>query len=217
MNTNNEKLNLSRIAKIGEVFKPKDFNKEACFNAFEAAINNGGQLDDIGMAKLYRHFMPTLPAKPKNDFQWVAQAMAVKDVRYYLNFVYSDGKRLMATDGHRAHIIKDDVSYEPGFYDKNGTFIHGPEFAKFPDIDRIIPKTDKLVYFNNLEISADLDNSSVKEYTQFYEWDDLRVCSKYLKQACQYFDDTLIKYKDKNTSVLIEDQYKMAIVMPMRK
>ncbi|MCK5020277.1 MAG: hypothetical protein KAS32_24775, partial [Candidatus Peribacteraceae bacterium] len=76
----------------------------------EDPVNN----DDF-LATIYAYFLPPVSAKSKTPDLWVAKAMA-KDVRYYLNFVYSDGERLMATDGHRLHVLITD-KYEPGYYD----------------------------------------------------------------------------------------------------
>ena len=210
---NTPQYTMTDIARAGEKLASRDFNKSACFDVFEQALYNNGQLDKQQLAKLYKYFAPKIPAKPKTDFQWVALAMGNKDVRHYLNYVYSDGNRLIATDGSRAHCIRN-ANYPAGYYDKQGNLVHDTNFAKFPDIDRVIPETDKLTYFNELEITA-IDGKN--EFSEVYEFSDMRICGKYLKQACEYFDGALIQHKDGNTSVKIESLSKFAIVMPMRK
>jgi len=209
----NQEYTMTDIARHGQSMASRDFNKAACFEVFEQAVCNNGKLDLEQLAKLYRYFAPKLPAKPKNDFQWVAQAMGVKDVRHYLNFIYSDGIRLMATDGSRIHMIKN-ANYPAGYYDKNGNMVENQDFAKYPDIDRVIPETDKLTYFSTLKITA---VEGKKEFAEVYDFEDIRICAKYLKQACQYFDNALINHSDKGAAVLIQDLNKLAIVMPMRK
>ncbi len=214
MTVHNEDMNINAIARIGESMANKEFSKAACFNAFKSALENDGQLNVMDMAKLYRHFMPAIPAKPKTDFQWVALAMGNKDVRYYLNFVYSDGKRLMATDGHRLHLVYTD-DYKPGFYDKAGTWLHDTDFAKFPDVNRIIPETDKQIKLDSMELNHDMTAS--KEYQRIYDFDEIRVCSKYLDQAIEYQNTNTIHYLNKDRAVVIRNNDKLAVVMPMRK
>jgi len=119
----------------------KKRNKALAFDALRAILEDLPEEmhDSHGpdLARLYAFFEPQAPAKPKTVFDWVAKAMAKKDQRHYLNWVYSDGARIIATNGHRLHIAH--VALEPGFYDKNGTLAHGPEYAVFPDVDRVIP------------------------------------------------------------------------------
>ena len=86
-------------------------------------------------AQLYAFFMPKVnPAK--SNIAWVAGAAAQHDIgRPYLEYLYSDGTWLMATDGPRLHRIPTDLS--AGYYDKSGTAISRDD--KYPDVERLIP------------------------------------------------------------------------------
>ena len=74
----------------------------------------------------------------KNE-RWVAKAKASNDIRGYLNYLYSDGRRLMATDGHRLHLAPTTLS--AGYY--NSELIPVDESAKYPDVVRVIPNKGK--------------------------------------------------------------------------
>ena len=84
-------------------------------------------------APLYAYFMPPIPAKAKTPEQWVAKAVAVKDPRGYLRFIYSDGTRLIATDGGRLHLIPTDRP--AGYYDKAMNPVD--DQGTYPQIDRL--------------------------------------------------------------------------------
>ena len=71
-----------------------------------------------------------------NPFKLASLFMSKKDVRYYLNFIYSDGKDLLASSGH-VLIRLNNQNKPEGFYDATGAMIHGPEFAKFPKFDSV--------------------------------------------------------------------------------
>jgi len=96
---------------------------------------------------LYTYFRPPIPKKAKTDMDWVAKAIGKGDVRAYLNYLYSTGDRIAATDGHRLHIIKnpDEKKYPEGSYlDVSGVVVSDVEdFGfKYPNIDRVIPPED---------------------------------------------------------------------------
>ena len=96
------------------------------------------------LAKLYKYFMPPLPKTPKTPFDWVAGAMGVNDVRDYLNYVHVDADYIGATDGHRLHRVANTDCLPPGFYNKAGDKVHGPDFAHFPNLSRAIPAANDL-------------------------------------------------------------------------
>lgn len=111
-------------------------SKTAAFELLVGLIENGDLTDEVIAAHLYAFFQPGIPAKPKTPEQWVARAVAVKDVRFDLNYLYSDGKRLMGMDGHRLHIIP--TERPAGYYDKQLS----PVVVDHPyvDVDRVIPE-----------------------------------------------------------------------------
>lgn len=58
------------------------------------------------------------PPAPKADtpYAWVAKAVALKDMRFYLHYVMCDGVSMVATDGSVMHVAPCD-GREPGLYD----------------------------------------------------------------------------------------------------
>lgn len=71
--------------------------------------------------------------KPLDPFKAAALFIGKKDVRNYLNFIYSDGEALTASDGSALIVIKHKA--EPGYYDKQGQKI-GLE-ARYPRFEKV--------------------------------------------------------------------------------
>lgn len=136
--------------------KQKKINKATAFqiiNDISAGKHEGDEISisPVELAALYSFFMPPVPRKPKTPEEWVALAMPKNDVRFYLNYLYSDGNRLMATDGTRLHVYKTE-KYPAGFYDAamNSVAVDGT----YPQIDQVIPSNVKEV---SIPPEAELD------------------------------------------------------------
>lgn len=111
--------------------------------------NHAEQLSDdalFHLGQLYRHFMPPAPRAAKTLEQWVAKAAGKKDVRYYLNYLYADpAGYLVATDGHRMHVIDLPEGMQPGYYcPKTLERLHDTEEWRYPDWQRITPRPGTL-------------------------------------------------------------------------
>ena len=93
------------------------------------------------LGQLYRYFMPAAPRTPKTLEQWVAKAAGKKDVRYYLNYVYADPAGfLVATNGHRMHVMDLPEGMKPGYYcPKTLEWLQDHEEWRYPDWQRIMP------------------------------------------------------------------------------
>jgi len=77
-----------------------------------------------------------IKARPITDpFKLASLFMGKKDVRYYLNYVYSDGIFLTASNGHIAAKIKHQC--DPGYYDGAGN-LQADVDAKYPDFTKVI-------------------------------------------------------------------------------
>ncbi len=203
-------LNINEIAKQAHNLVPRDCNKASCYQVVRDLIA-GEEMTVEQAAMLYAYFAPAIPAKPKTPEQWVAKAMAKKDVRYYLQYIYSDGARIMATDGHRVHIWHTD-QYPAGFYDANMVQIEVD--GTFPDINRVIPKNPDLslpVAELSIEHLFDSDSKPVDGY----KFDGVAINGAYMDQAlsCQDFDQ--IQYSDGGSSVLMASADKQAVIMPI--
>ena len=109
-------MNINRVATIAASLKGKP-RKAELFSQLTSWIESGAIDDGLTyeVAKFYAYFLPTVPAKKRTATDWIAQAVAGKDLREYLRYMYSDGAWLYSSDGHRAHRVPTDL--EPGFYD----------------------------------------------------------------------------------------------------
>ena len=94
-----------------------------------------GKVIDLDL--LINYFAPPVPKKPKTKEQWVALAVAKKDVRKYLNYLHVRDKKLWATDGSRMHWCDTDLA--DGFYCPKTLFLVDLAY-KYPDTYRVIPK-----------------------------------------------------------------------------
>ena len=136
--------------------KPK---KAEAQNALKSIFEeHADQLSDdalFHLGQLYRHFMPPAPRAPKTLEQWAAKAAGKKDVRYFLNYVYADpAGYLVATNGHRMHVIDLPEGMRPGYYcPKTLEWLHDVEEWRYPDWQRIIPRPGTLP-LHRLDIST---------------------------------------------------------------
>lgn len=110
---------------------------------------------------LLLYFAP--PAKPaKSQFNWIASFVGVKDCREGLNYVYSDGLRIMATNGHILAWCPSELP--KGYYcPKTGNVVEGVDYA-YPDIDRVIPSIPdnaETVALDKLPVQQESEESSV--------------------------------------------------------
>lgn len=219
---------LSRIAEASRSV-PQVRNKALAFKAVCKIIENLTEEQENELhgelARLYASFQPTVPKKPKTMFDWVAK----DDVRYYLNFVYVTEERMVGTDGHRLHIAPNTDGLEPGFYDKNGTKLHNPDYARFPDVDRVMP-TDLDSYgrkiveakMSEVEEGAFTSDKGVFNYYRFPLQDNFVAFNKkYVHDVLSMEDpDAVMQWSiaDTNQVIVVANLSgnRQACVMPMR-
>lgn len=183
---------------------------------------------EFKLARLYTYFTPASPKKPKTDEQWIGLAMAgKKDIREYLQFIKANEGDLVATDGHRLHLISGYDTEDNSWYDKSMNSIEGIEY-RYPDYKRVIPDTAKMT-----EIAIDVSSLEVVELAKAFSADLryaykivdnkgdtlLHVNKKYLDQALSgltsptfYINSEYPQYN----SLLITDSNKLAVIMPIR-
>lgn len=162
---------------------------------------------------LFLHFSPPVPAKPKTAEQWVAKAVGVKDIRPYLNYLYSDGETLFACDGHRAHWCKTDLA--AGFYDpKTLAPVTGLDY-KFPDMKRVIPNMSHMTGAVIAEDIAEMDKISVTPNGRLMQYDfgDNRpaVNAQYVDQA----QVEVLHMAGPDDSLRGSNQFGEFVIMPM--
>ena len=108
-----------------------------------AAIINDPKIDDLEPATLQAiAFLvgkgETKAANKKdinNPFWLAAQFMAKGEIRDYLNYIYSNGAELVASNGHV--LIKIPHEVEPGYYNPSGNMALSIDEYKYPNFDRV--------------------------------------------------------------------------------
>lgn len=195
---------------------PHKVKKADAFARVKELAEKPADLDTL--AHLYAYFLPPLPAKAKDPAVWVARAKGVNDVRHYLNYLYSDGNRLIATDGHRLHLMP--TNLPAGFYDKARNPVDVD--AKYPDVDRIIPKLDqgtphKLEDLAGLPVRTSEVGARGQYTIHAYELPGgVCVNKTYWDQATR--DETgIVRISDPTSSVRIDyPKGRLAVIMPIR-
>jgi len=177
---------LSTIQAVGRLARdvPQKGNKASAFAALQRIVKDldWDALDDRGeslqdLARLYAHFLPAAPVKAKTPFAWCAKAIGIDDKREHLNYVYVTEAEIVGTDGHSLHVAPNSNGMEPGFYDKAGTFLGGPEWMKYLDTKRIRPnpqaaRRDWYSYARgNLEIVSRPDQRRKVSHTYLFPAD----------------------------------------------
>jgi hypothetical protein len=141
---------------------------------------NGQQLSDSQISELLRYFAPKAPKTPKTLFDWVSQAVAKKDVRPYLNYVYSDGERIIGCSGH-ALLVAPTGQYGKGYYcPKTKQLMEKPRF-EYPNIDRVLPRAsfdcEHLLDRSNIGFNSEykIEYITIGEYRYnltYFKWMD---------------------------------------------
>jgi len=181
-------------------------------------LMEGGELLETEKESLYKYFSPALPKTAKEPWKWVAKAVPTNDVRYYLNYLYSDGGRLIGTDGHRMHFIETDL--KAGFYNPK-TLDPITVDGRFPDIERVIPKKTNFkeyVLSDLVHGSTPLIKSGKTIEHVIIGKHKTHVNKDYLYQAFNKFDGVKISVgENDNSSILGQNDFGSFVIMPMRK
>ena len=189
-------------------------NKAATFNVINDLIDSREPPTDRQLAMLRAYFMPATPAKPKTAFDWAAKAIAVKDIRHYLNHLNATGEQIRGTDGHRLHIAPSTLP--AGYYDKSGAAID--ESSRYPDIDRVIPTDPNYKSIDLSDLSVfEVGQSGKVEYIQLSADPSYCVSRKYLLDALSNPSPVInAAYLEGCPLRINYDDGSMAVIMPMR-
>lgn len=170
------------------------------------------------LANLYAYFLPSKPKTAKNDLEWVSKAVAVKDVRYYLNYLHEASGKLVGTDGHRMHWIetKQDRGY---LAPMTGDVVSCD--GTYPNIERVIPH--HLSPTHVLRVS-ELGKSSVipskgRPIPQYIFPNGSKFNAQFIDEAVNGADEFLWNpQQDAGFSIYISslDGVRNAVIMPMR-
>ena len=198
------KMNINNIATLAS--KQKKPNKEKAFNTLKDIIKTGA--DDEKLATLYSFFIPPIPAKSKTLEHWVAKALAKKDIRDYLKYLYVTKGIMVATDGHRLHCSP--INLDDGFYNSQLSKIDVN--YNYPDIRRVIPNEKDMTRFNGELMLSDKEGLSV------YKLEDVYIQKTYFDDAMSGITEPEIYLHGSIDQVLIKDRNsaRFAVVMPIK-
>ena len=184
--------------------------KSAAFDIVLSIIESYGATDEQ-LAQLYAFFLPPV-AKIKGPFDWLVKARGNKDFRYYLNHVYSDGKRLISTTGHRAHVVLNDARLA-GWYDDNEQIIHPLGWATYPDIDTVLPCEGLGLELNIKDLAIHPVDLKTSLYVMPAGWG---MNKKYIDEACGLSPDyTLVYFAESQRCKVFYDNAE-AVIMARR-
>lgn len=118
----------------------QDTKKPTRTEALQLLKKLRGHVSDAHLEALFLHFTAPPARRPaKSAAEWVARAVAVRDVRAYLCYMWVSPEGVAyGTDGHRAH-ISSETGLAPGYYCPK-TLAPVDVSGKYPDVERLIPK-----------------------------------------------------------------------------
>lgn len=201
---------INQIAtRAANVKKP---NKATAFAMVKNLAEKPADLETL--AALYAYFLPPIPKTAKTPEEWIFKAVAKKDVRHYLKYAYSDGKRLIGTDGHRLHFAP--TSLPEGYYDSQLNLCDVD--ARYPDVDRVIP--DKAETLNGFTLDS-CEVQEVGRYTAVNLFKDLWVDRRYALDAMNSNPKagcTIECYTNAESPIRLTGPFPetVAVIMPIR-
>jgi hypothetical protein len=175
-------------------------------------------ISESDLVALYQQFMPAVSKRPKDAFGWCALAVSHKGHHRVecMQYVYSDGSRLYATDGHRLH--SGPTALAAGYYDPK-TRVRLDFDAQYPDVCRVIDSAMKSashpVSIDDARIYGEFgDKSTILATIGPHEMTFNRAL---LVDAFALHSSGRARQADKMSAMLIEfDDDCMAMVMPVR-
>ena len=125
--------------------------------------------------------------KPKSDFEWVSKAIPrKKQYKEEFNHIYSDGKKLIATNT-KMLLVADDIGFDKGYY------LKGSNGAIKVDIDGIYPNVDRIIRDNKGFITTKKELLEYPTITNddgvFTQINDYFYNNKYILDALSLFND----------------------------
>jgi len=111
-----------------------------------------------------------------NPFKVCSLFRAKKDVRYYLNHIYSNNEYLIASDGCSLVRVKHEVP--AGYYSDTGIMQHDTDYAKFPNFEKAYNKIsyDRVYNIDELKIGGILSDGTkyltIESKSNLYAFDE---------------------------------------------
>lgn len=221
---------VNRVAKLAREV-PKKTSKKLAFESVEEVVSElqqaGLMTEELqaNMTRLWAHFLPNKPRKPKSAFDWAAKAMAKKDVRYYLEYVRVTEDKITATDGHRVHFAPNTEGLPAGYYGHEKVMLENLDAMKYPDTNRITPNTEDAhrewitVTLEGLDLETKAVTVSGKDVTMsaYRIQKDQYVNADYLHDAVSLAGEEIhLNIGEPRAVVVIQDGERQGIIMPVR-
>ena len=174
------------------------------------------------IAALYQYFLPTFK-KPKNLIEWVSLAKSKEATRYYITEMHARDGKLVATDGHRLHVVNlvdtDLDEYLKGYISLTGAEIELG--GQFPEYERVIPEENLQAEFD-LTQAFEIKQDDYGTYGTYIYLDlfgtRCKFNLKYWQDAVQKDTSCQITKKDDDSRspVKLTFDNRMAVIMPTR-
>lgn len=209
---------------ITKVYKHPYRSKAKTAEYIQDLIESGKQPTADDLAAIYRYMMPARASKLRKNhtpYEWVAIAAANdKDKRKYLQWVYADGNRIMASDGHRLHILPDDRT--PGYYcPRTQAKVHDSDWYPYPDVDLIVSLPTSGNYSTTQNPAAEVVAGSPKQTTTIVQLTgtEYTLQDRYFDEATQLTENFTAYIPDDVTTpmkIIHDTPQAIAVIMPTR-
>lgn len=170
----------------------KKVNKEKQVEIIKDLLLHSSNLTDEQVVKLEMVLFSlsgnsASSTKPKSVFEWVSKAVPrKKQYKEELNYIYSDGKRLIATDT-KMLLVADNIGFDKGYY------LKGSNGAIKVDIDGIYPSIDRIIRDNKGFITTKKELLKYPTMTNddgvFTQINDYFYNNKYILDVLSLFND----------------------------
>lgn len=178
----------------------------------------------------YSKFIEVTGKDIAKDFGFVAKAVSTDETRYFLNNVYCEENKLIATDGRRMHIL--DLKGNPyGFEEKKHyrvlkttlTIVWFAELSEapgdFPNWKRVIPerKTAEKTFKYESATSTDFYGEGYQQITKLIRNIPAQNCLnlKFVQDLKKSTEWTVYTYGTNKPIEFVSDEL-TAIIMPMQ-
>lgn len=145
--------------------------------------------------------------------RWVSRAVStdINEPREFMKYVYSNGSKLMATDGHRVHVIEQER--QKGFYCPLTFEKQNLPDLKYPDIEKFFKPDVGLDNYDYRNMEHDLLQPIGKWVVRI---DDIAFDSRYVREASIY-DDVYMATTGKRSVAIGKNQYGRFAIMPIKE
>ena len=195
------------MIKLSNNKKPN--KKEAFSILVNAKYSDIDSLSSDEIDTLINYFAPPLPKIAKNVEQWVAKAVAKKDIRESLKYLYVKDSIIYGCDGSRVHWGK--TAFKDGYYEPK-TLLPIDFNGKYPDVNRVIQFDTSDSFSNNLN-----DSSIIFRSLHCYLLNGTNYQQSFINESVNGNDSIVYTTSKDNDKLRGHSQFGEFVVMGMRK